>query len=181
MAPMPRQVALMRSVNLGVHNKVSMAGLRAMMVALGLEDAKTLLVTGNLVFGSRKSAAALESLLERETAARLSLATDIHVRSATEWPTLVAENPFPEAAASNPTYFTATVLRAAPSKASIKALENAIKGDERVAVVGRTLYTVWPDGQGRSKLTLPQIERHLATRGTTRNWNTVLKIAEALQ
>lgn len=170
----------MRSVNLGPVNKVSMAGLREMMAALGLENGRTLLMTGNLVFDSRKSASALEALLERETAARMALSTDIHVRSASEWPEVVDKNPFPREAAENPSYFTATVLRAAPSKAAVAALQKAIKGDERLAVVGRTAYTVWPDGQGRSKLTLPIIERHLGTRGTTRNWNTVLRIAEAL-
>jgi uncharacterized protein (DUF1697 family) len=35
---------------------------------------------------------------------------------------------------------------------------------------------VFPDGQGRSRLTPAIIERHLGT-GTARNWNTVLKLA----
>ncbi|MBL8739968.1 MAG: DUF1697 domain-containing protein, partial [Myxococcales bacterium] len=137
-------------------------------------------MTGNLVFESRKSPSTLEPLLERETAARLALSTDIHVRTATEWPEIVAQNPFPAEARANPTMLTATVLRSAPTKAAVTALERAIKGNERLVVVGRTVYTVWPDGQGRSKLTLPLMERHLGTRGTTRNWNTVLRIAEAL-
>jgi len=177
---MARHVALLRSVNLGIHNKVSMSGLRDMMQLLGLSGGKTLLMTGNMVFEARKSAAVLETLLECETALRLALKTDIHVRSASEWPVLVSENPFPEAARDNPTFLTATVLRSAPSKPAVAALQKAIKGDERVAVVGRTAYVVWPNGQGRSKLTLPIIERHLGTRGTTRNWNTVLRVAEAL-
>lgn len=46
---------------------------------------------------------------------------------------------------------------------------------------GRTLYAVYPDGQGRSKLTTALIERTLQTRCTARNWNTVLKIAEAVR
>ena len=170
----------MRSVNLGAHNKVSMAGLCALMEAIGLEQGRTLLVTGNLVFDSRKSPTALEPLLERETTARLGLTTDIHVRTASEWPKIVAANPFAREARDNPTFFTATVLRAAPHDDAVGSLQRAIKGSERLAVVDRTVYTIWPDGQGKSKLTLPIMERHLGTRGTTRNWNTVLRIAEAL-
>jgi uncharacterized protein (DUF1697 family) len=39
------------------------------------------------------------------------------------------------------------------------------------------LYVVYPDGIGPSKLTGGVIDRALATRGTARNWNTVLKLA----
>jgi uncharacterized protein (DUF1697 family) len=108
------------------------------------------------------------------------LTTDIHVRTASEWPKIVAANPFAREAGDNPTFFTATVLRAAPHDDAVGNLQRAIKGSERLAVVDRTVYTIWPDGQGKSKLTLPIMERHLGTRGTTRNWNTVLRIAEAL-
>jgi uncharacterized protein (DUF1697 family) len=46
-----------------------------------------------------------------------------------------------------------------------------------VHAVGNQLYVVYPAGIGRSRLTLKLIERELGTRGTGRNWNTVLKIA----
>jgi uncharacterized protein (DUF1697 family) len=35
---------------------------------------------------------------------------------------------------------------------------------------------VYPDGIGRSNLTGALIEKKLGTRGTARNWNTVLKL-----
>jgi uncharacterized protein (DUF1697 family) len=38
------------------------------------------------------------------------------------------------------------------------------------------LYIVYPDGIGRSRLTGAVIEKMLGTRGTARNWNTVLKL-----
>ncbi len=41
------------------------------------------------------------------------------------------------------------------------------------------LYIVYPDGIGRSRLTGTLIETKLGTRGTGRNWNTVVKL-EAL-
>ena len=43
--------------------------------------------------------------------------------------------------------------------------------------VDRELYAVYPDGFAGSKFTLPLIDRKLETRGTGRNWNTVLKLA----
>jgi uncharacterized protein (DUF1697 family) len=48
-----------------------------------------------------------------------------------------------------------------------------------VETVGKQLYAVYPDGQGRSKLTIKVIESKLGTQGTARNWNTALKVAAA--
>jgi uncharacterized protein (DUF1697 family) len=40
----------------------------------------------------------------------------------------------------------------------------------------RHAYIYYPDGAGNSKLTPRLIETKLETRGTARNWNTVLKL-----
>jgi uncharacterized protein (DUF1697 family) len=42
----------------------------------------------------------------------------------------------------------------------------------------RELYIYFPDGQGRSKLSLPALDRALKVLGTGRNWNTVMKLME---
>jgi uncharacterized protein (DUF1697 family) len=72
-------------------------------------------------------------------------------------------------------------LKTAPPAADIKQLEAAIKGPERIRAKGKELYLVYPAGIGRSKLTSTLIEQKLGTRGTARNWNTVLKLAELVQ
>jgi uncharacterized protein (DUF1697 family) len=58
-------------------------------------------------------------------------------------------------------------------------LQDSIAGPERVAAEGRHLYIHYADGIGRSKLTTARIEKALGTRGTARNWNTVLKLRDA--
>jgi uncharacterized protein (DUF1697 family) len=72
-------------------------------------------------------------------------------------------------------------LRDAPLPEQVKALQASIAGREVVKAHGRHAYLIYPDGQGRSKLTIQKIEKALATRGTARNWNTVLKLAELAQ
>jgi uncharacterized protein (DUF1697 family) len=66
----------------------------------------------------------------------------------------------------------------APGGAAVKALQAAVVGREVVRATGRQVYIVYPDGQGRSRLTNAAIEKRLGTRGTARNWNTVLRLAE---
>jgi uncharacterized protein (DUF1697 family) len=68
------------------------------------------------------------------------------------------------------------VLKDAPKAGAVKALQAAITGREIVRAHGREAYLVYPDGIGPSKLTHALIEKTLGTRGTGRNWNTVLKL-----
>ena len=59
----------------------------------------------------------------------------------------------------------------------MKQLRAAIKGPETAHAHHKHLYILYPEGIGRSKLTSKLIEDKLGTRGTGRNWNTVLKLA----
>jgi len=174
----PTHLAFLRAVNLGRIGKIAMADLRSWVMKLGFVKAQTLLQSGNLVFrGGSLTDAALEQHLEREAEKRLGLQTDFFVRTVKEWEDVIAHNPFREAAKNDPSHLVVTVLKSAPTASQVKALETAIKGRERLRAYGRHAYIVYPDGIGKSKLTLPVIERHLGTRGTCRNWNTTLKMA----
>jgi uncharacterized protein (DUF1697 family) len=68
-------------------------------------------------------------------------------------------------------------LKNPPETKDLKALEAAIVGPEILRTDGRHAYIVYPNGMGRSRLTHGLIEKKLGTRGTGRNWNTVLKLA----
>ena len=177
---MTTYVALLRGVNLVGHNRVAMADLRKLAARAGLDEPQTLLQSGNLLFrcGAR-SAASLERLLEAEASKRLGLPLVVHVRSAGEWSAIVARNPFPDEAKRDPGHLLVMTFKEAPQTGSERRLQAAIVGRERVRVVGREAFLVYPDGVGRSKLTTALIDRTLGGRGTARNWNTVRKIEAA--
>jgi uncharacterized protein (DUF1697 family) len=173
-----KHVAVLRAINLAGHNKVGMADLRLLFVGLGFDDAQTLLNSGNIVFsGGNKATAALEETLERAAAKRLGVETDFFVRTAKEWQSIIDANPFPREARDDPSHLLAVIVKNAPDAANVTALQKAIVGREIVRAQGRCAYIVYPDGIGRSKLTAAMIEKKLGTRGTGRNWNTVLKLA----
>lgn len=169
-------IALLRAINLAGRNRVPMAGLRGLLADLGFREVRSLLQSGNLVFQAGGPAAALERRLEAATRERLGVTTDYFVRTAAEWAELVAANPFPAEARKDPGRLLVLCLREAPSAQRVAALRQAISGRERVETVGRHAYVVYPDGVGRSRLTSTLIEKHLGTRMTGRNWNTVLKL-----
>lgn len=175
---MATYIGLVRAINLAGRNVVAMGDLRDLMAALGLEDARTLLQSGNVVFRSSvASTSRIERLLEEGAAERLGLSLVFFVRSAAEWARVIAANPFPDEAKNDPARLVAVVLKEAPERAAVAALQKAIKGREVVRAKGREAFITYPDGQGRSKLTMALIERHLGSAGTARNWNTVLKLA----
>ncbi len=171
-------IGLLRAINLGSHNKVSMAGLRDLLAGLGMKNPQTLLQSGNVVFETtaRATPGSLEKLLEASAAQQLGLQTAFLVRTAPEWQQAIADNPFPKEAKIDPGHTVLMCLKDAPSPAAVTALQQAIKGREVVKVKGRHAYIVYPDGIGRSRLTIAMIEKRLGTTGTARNWNTVLKL-----
>jgi uncharacterized protein (DUF1697 family) len=173
------RIALLRAVNVAGHGGVSMAALRKLFIDLGFGDAQTLLQSGNVVFtGPSGDSARLEQRLEGEAEKRLALRTAFFLRTAAEWEKeLVAENPFPGEAKSDPSHLVAMCLKTEPDVAAVKALQTGIKGPELVRAGRRHIYITYPAGIGRSRLTAPVIEKALGTAGTARNWNTVLKLA----
>lgn len=154
-----------------------MADLRAFFGALGFRNVHTLIQTGNVIFEhDATEGSELEALFELEARTRLGLDTSFFVRSSEEWRTAISANPFPAAAETDPGRTFLMALKDEPSPEDVAALRQTHKGPERFEAAGKHLYIHYPDGVGQSKLTSKLIENRLATRGTARNWNTVLKI-----
>ena len=174
---MPTYIALLRAINLGPHQKVAMADLRTLLTAIWYEDPRTLILSGNLDFRAPARASAdVERTLAAACAARLKVDTDVFVRTPTEWRTIIDGNPFPAMAKDDPGRLVLVCLRTRVRADDVAALQASITGRELVRSGGRHLYLTYPDGSGVSKVTLARIEKALGTRGTGRNWNTVLKI-----
>jgi uncharacterized protein (DUF1697 family) len=174
---MALSVALLRGINIAGHNKVAMADLRRLCEDIGLRDPRSLLNSGNLLFESgKRSTAQLERLLETEARKRLALETEFFVRTGKEWEAVIADNPFTQQARRDPGHLVVMILKDAVGPKEVGSLQKAIAGPELVRGRGRHVYVTYPAGIGRSRLTSAVIDAKLGTRGTGRNWNTVLKI-----
>lgn len=174
--PLTTHIALLRGINVGGHRSVGMTDLRDFLAELGLEDARSLLQSGNLVFTSKvRTGAELERFLESEAHDRLSLEVDFIVRTPDEWKGIIRQNPFRKEAERDPGHLVVMFLKSAPEVDDMVALQAEIRGPEVVRAKGKQAYIYYPNGQGRSKLTHSILEKRLG-RGTGRNWNTVLKL-----
>jgi uncharacterized protein (DUF1697 family) len=171
-------IALLRAVNVGGRS-VAMAELRTMLAELGCGNPRTLLQSGNAVFTlkARTSAMAFEAKLEAQAQRRFGMPVTFMLRSAAEWDSLIARNPFPDAARRDPAHLVLMALKGEPTAAAVQSLRDGYNRPETIHVAGRDAYLIYPEGIGRSKLTNALIERKLGVAGTARNWNTVLKLA----
>ncbi|MEV3902368.1 DUF1697 domain-containing protein [Mycobacterium sp. NPDC050551] len=78
---MTRYVALLRGINVGGRNKISMADLRSVFESLEFEDVTTYIQSGNVLFSSDAPRASLESSIEGMLEARLGIPLVVVVRS----------------------------------------------------------------------------------------------------
>jgi uncharacterized protein (DUF1697 family) len=173
---MPVYFAFLRAINVGGNNKIPMAELREMLVAMGFSNVRTLLQSGNAIFESPKqTASALEAKLEAGTEKRFGLKITYMVRTKENLEGVIGANPFPKVAVDDPSHLLVLFMKSKPRDGAEAALQAAIKGSEVAKIRGSEAYITYPDGIGTSKLNNTVIERHLGTAGTARNWNTILK------
>ena len=174
---MARYAALLRAINVGGTARLPMAQLRDVLEGLGFTDIETLLASGNAVFSAAKSSPPkLESGIEAALAKHADLKTDVMVRTATQWTSLIDKNPMPDEADQSPAKLGVMIMKNGPDKKALAAYLKTYEGPEQVLAGDNCLYIHFPEGMGRSKL---KIGKTIGT-GTVRNWNTVLKIAARL-
>jgi uncharacterized protein (DUF1697 family) len=172
-------VCLLRGVNVGGNKLIRMDTLRDLCVSLKLRDARTFLQSGNVVFTVAESnldrlARRIEDGIEK----RVGFRPDVILRTADEMRSVVKRNPFAGRADVAPNALIVIFLAADPTAAATQKLLEVNKGPEEVKVSCREAYVHYGAGMGRSKFTLPVIEKALGTRGTGRNWNTVNTLLE---
>lgn len=176
---MTRYALLLRGVNVGTKNSLPMAELRAMLTNLACTEVQTYVQSGNAVFGTKRSEAALTKAIEQALAAYMGRPIATTLRTFDQLKAIVDGNPFARVA-TDPAHLCVTFLSHAPTKAEVAPLHAQSWTPELFEVVGKEIYTWYPSGQGRSPLAVALGKLSLRGAVTTRNWNTVQKLMEML-
>ncbi len=178
---MTAYVALLRAVNLGGTNRVPMADLRAELGLRGFEDVATVLASGNVILRSAEPEHVVAEQVGDTIEEAFGLRVPVIVRSCAELASVVGRNPFLAAAADrDPATLHVTFLSGQPAAAAIAMLDPDRSPPDSFAADGREVFLSYPNGAGRSRLTLDYLERRLGVEGTARNWRTVLRLAALL-
>jgi len=170
-------VALLRGINLGSHNKVPMADLRALFDGLGAEDVETYVQSGNVVFKSADGAEKLTRAIERRIQRDLGLSVTVIVLTRPQLTKVLDGNPFAKGK-KDPAKLHVTFVAEKPARAKVSKLDPERGEPDEFRVVGSQIYLHCPNGYGRTKLTNAYFEKQLGVAATTRNWKTVTKLGE---
>jgi uncharacterized protein (DUF1697 family) len=172
-------VSMLRGVNVGGHNKLSMGELRALYESLGLQDPQTYVQSGNVVFRTKeRNCTALAKRIEDAIERGFGFRVDVIVRTPSEIKDVIARNPFGKRPALDPGKLLVTFLANHPSAEAREQVLKLKTAPEELHIDGREVYIYFPNGMGRSKLSWPAIGKKLGTTGTGRNWNSVTKLLE---
>lgn len=179
-APMTSYALLLRGVNVGTKNSLPMAELRRMLALLGCTGVQTYVQSGNAVFATRRGPDALTKAIEEALLRYMGRPIATTLRTLDELQAIVAARPFGEVA-TDPSRLCVTFLSTPPTRAEVAPLKARDWKPELLHVAAREIYTWHPDGQARSPLAAALGKLPLRGAVTTRNWNTVVKLAQLLQ
>jgi uncharacterized protein (DUF1697 family) len=174
-----RYVAFIRGINVGGQKLIRMAELRERCTAAGLIDVETYIQSGNIVFswegGDAGGPAALVAGMIR---ASWGFEVAVIAKSSQDMARVVAANPLAREGIYDIKGLYATLLEREPRESDVAAMARSGKAQERFEIIGDTVYTYYAQGYGKSDFSNNYIEKALSLTATTRNWTTMLKVAE---
>ena len=173
-----RMVALLRGINVGRNKRVSMAELAGLLTDLGYTEVRTHLNSGNVVFSCEPRAkAGAAAKIQAAIADRLGVECEVMTRTAAELRAVVEGNPLAEVA-TDPAKYLVAFLSAKPKPAAVRTVQATDFGDDQIRIVDDNAYLWCAQGVNDSPVVKAAWQRELGVSATTRNWRTVLKLAE---
>lgn len=177
---MNKKIAILRGINVGGKRKIRMRDLKSLCENLGWKDVETYIQSGNLIFSSDDQNSELEETLELEIQKFYGFDVPVIVRNSKELQTSIANNPFIDTGGEiNQLHLT--FLKDRPIDEKVEQIWIHSYAPDKFKIVGKDVFIFCAGKYHKSKLTNNFFERKLNTGATTRNWKTVLKLAEMIE
>lgn len=175
-----KYVALLRGINVGGNTKVPMGDLKKVFEEVGFSDIKTLLNSGNVVFSSKQiKIPELKKELQNHLANVFGWVIEIIIVPQIEIKQLVEDNPFREIRVTPETRLYVTFRTDETQKENVKIPYESPEKEIRILRVSKSeICSVLILSPKRGTVDLMSfIEKEFGKNVTTRNWNTVQKLA----
>jgi uncharacterized protein (DUF1697 family) len=175
-------VSMLRGINVGGHKRIKMDQLRASFEALGFEQVKTYIQSGNVVFKTTKSSpAVLSRKMEERILKDFGFPVSVISRTADEIAATVGNNPFLKERGIDPERLHVMFLSEVPAPAALKKLVGLIPPPDQARSSDRQIYFYLPNGVSHSVLFKTPVDRMLSVVTTMRNWRTVNALNQMCQ
>ena len=178
---MAKKLCLLRGINVGGKNIIKMDQLRLCLERLELEDVRTYIQSGNVMFDSAKTEASLGPLIEKALLKKFSYKEPILIMSAKKLESIVSSAP--KAFGSQPDKYRYDVIFLIGKKLTAKQLAKVISLKEGVDTLHLGKQALF-----FSRLISKSSQSHLAKlvakpeykSVTIRNWKTTMTLIEKL-
>jgi uncharacterized protein (DUF1697 family) len=177
-----RYLVLLRGINVGGKNKVSMAELRDLLEEIGFNDVSTYIASGNAIVESEGSAREAEELIEDVLPKRFKLDSQmIKVRAITRSQLRAVIDERPAGFGSNPgKYHSDVIFLMGIGAREAMSVFDPRKGVDKIWPGNGVVYSQRLSAE-RTKSRLNRIVGTPAYRSMTiRSWNTTAKLMELL-
>lgn len=167
-------IALLQGVNVGKRKRIAMADLKRIVQETGGQDAAPVANSGNVVFvcDGDRDADALRVALENAISDHVGMPVPTLLRTSEEMRSVVERNPYPDV--SDPKCLHVEfLLEPVP-----KALDGIEFGEDHLTASGSELYLHAPHRISGITYDAKTLYKRLGTHHTSRNWNTVTKLAD---
>jgi len=180
---MSNYIAVLRGINVGGHRKIPMDSLRKEVDNLGYKNVKTYIQSGNIIFTAADHCSDLEiaERIENTILTTFGFEVPVIVRSSDELQQAATENPFLsiENIAIESLYLI--FLKQTPTAEALKTIKTYAYTPDQFQIIKKNIYLYIPGPYHKTKLSNIFFEKKLGISTTTRNWKTVLKLAEMSQ
>jgi uncharacterized protein (DUF1697 family) len=179
---MPIYISLLRGINVGAHKRIKMDKLRASFEAVGFEQVKTYIQSGNVIFKTTKlSPALLSERIEKRIFIDFGFPVSVVSRAADEMANAIEDNPLLKKRGIDQDKLHVMFLSDAPAGAALIKLAALTTAPDQSCCLGKELYLYLPNGTAESSLMKSQLDRVLSVVTTTRNWRTVTTLHKMCQ
>lgn len=169
-------IALLRGINVGGHKKVPMAELRELLTKSGLDNVRTYIQSGNVIFQSSESnKGKLEVVVHKAIKGHFGFDVPILVRSKDEIEAILSDCPFNEEK-KIASYFI--LFSEIPDKELVKETSKEMFLGEEFIITKNCVYIFYSVGAGKAKLGVNWFEKRLKIKATARNYRTMAKLIQ---
>ena len=167
-------IALLRGINVGGHKKVPMAELRTLLTKSGLDNVKTYIQTGNIIFQSNYiSTQSLEDHIQKSIIDHFGFDVSVLVKTRGQLLTIFNNCPFSEEKKVK-SYFA--ILSEYPKEELVEEASQKAYENEVYLIQNDCIYFFCANGYGKAKFNLNFFERKLNVSATARNYKTMVKL-----
>ena len=172
-------VCLLRGINISGQKLMKMKELQAALDERGLEDVRTYIQSGNVVFRAKgKRADKLRDVVRDAINTRWGFDVPTLVISAEDLRAIAAANPYASDTDKDPARTFVMFFVEPPDAAKVRELPPSPGGAVEFIVGARAIYAHYPNGYGTTKMDNNFFERKLGVAMTARNVRTVKVLLE---